>query len=111
MCCSSEEKTKSAVDRALKRLVQKDYDLLEHDLHERTITHRLAVPLTSECPEWDVDCEYNRRDYDVKRVNQLAAEFFAEGKKSKAHLQTYEDRAVYPDIVVHQRGKGPPANR
>ncbi|MGH6703233.1 MAG: hypothetical protein ACREC2_05565, partial [Bradyrhizobium sp.] len=34
--------------------------LLEKDLGERTLTHRLAVYLESQFGGWDVDCDYNR---------------------------------------------------
>ncbi len=34
--------------------------LLERDLGERTLTHRLAVHLEKQFSGWTVDCDYNR---------------------------------------------------
>ena len=34
--------------------------LFEHDLGERTLTHRLAVHLEKQFPDWKVDCNYDR---------------------------------------------------
>ena len=34
--------------------------LLEKDLGERTLTHRLAVHLEKQFPGWEVDCDYDR---------------------------------------------------
>ena len=85
-------------------MVQEDFPLLQLDLHERTITHQLAVHLTTEFPDWDVDCEYNRREYNVKRIDQILSSFFADGSKGNCR-EVYEERSVYPDIIVHQRGQ------
>jgi len=68
---------------ALQDLVQVDVELLIRDVNERTITGRFADHLRPRFPHWDVDCEYNRDDHRVKKV---------------------DGRIVVPDIIVHRRG-------
>jgi hypothetical protein len=68
---------------ALGDFLRTDVDLLLRDVHERTITGRLADHLRGQLPEWNVDCEYNRDGHHVKRAN---------------------GRIVVPDIIVHRRG-------
>jgi hypothetical protein len=43
--------------------------LLEHNLNERSITHKFAELLQRVFPEWDVDCEYNRNHDKMKTLN------------------------------------------
>jgi hypothetical protein len=66
-----------------------DIFLLEKDVGERAISHRLGLYLQSKFSEMNVDCEYNRKgsNIDAKRF----------GPKVKS-------RPVYPDIIVHKRG-------
>ncbi len=68
---------------AVELLLQRDAALLIRDVNERAITGRLADYLRPHFPGWDVDCEYNRDDHVVKRI---------------------DGRAVVPDIIVHRRG-------
>jgi hypothetical protein len=67
--------------------------LLEKDLGERTLTHRLAVHLEKHFPGWEVDCDYNRLGERTLRLphGTIVSTDDALGK------------SVYPDIVVHQR--------
>jgi hypothetical protein len=71
------------VIEAIQQLFDRDAELLIRDIHERTITGRLADHLRPQFPEWDVDCEYNRDGHEIKRV---------------------DGRIVVPDIIVHHRG-------
>jgi hypothetical protein len=67
--------------------------LLEKDLGERTLTHRLAVALENQFPEWNVDCDYNRLGQRTWRL-------------PKASIVSTDDelgKSIYPDIVVHHR--------
>lgn len=68
---------------ALQNLFRDDIELLIRDVNERTITGKLADHLRPRFPGWDVDCEYNRDDHEVKKV---------------------DGRVVVPDIIVHRRG-------
>src|SRR3989344_3962315 len=56
------------------------------DIHERSLTHRLAFYLESSgyFNGYSIDCEYNRRGIDIKTDDY--------GKR------------IYPDIIVHVRG-------
>ncbi len=90
----TEEKVKSAVNAALAELLKHDSYLLEKDVNERSISHRLAGYLQSQFSGWHVDCEYNRNHDDVKRL-QLAPRHATD--------QDVEAVTVFPDIIVHQR--------
>ena len=75
-----------------------DKYLLEQGLSERCITHRFAVHLGEQFPDWDVDCEYNRNGDELKEM-PLSEEC--------KELLRKTDR-VFPDIIVHRRGgQGP----
>jgi hypothetical protein len=67
--------------------------LLEKDLGERALTHRLAVAVEKQFPEWSVDCDYNRLGERSWRL-------------PKASIVSTDDelgKSIYPDIVVHHR--------
>jgi hypothetical protein len=79
---------------ALSDFYARETHLLEKDLGERTLTHRLAVSLERQFPEWNVDCEYNRLGERTWRL-------------PKASIVSTDDelgKSIYPDIVVHHRG-------
>jgi hypothetical protein len=67
--------------------------LFEHDLGERTLTHRLAVHLENHFPGWQVDCDYDRLGERTLRLPHGTI------VSTDDHLS----KSIYPDIVVHQR--------
>jgi hypothetical protein len=78
---------------ALQEFYARETHLLEKDLGERTLTHRLAVHLEKQFAGWDVDCDYNRLGERTLRL-------------PKATIVSTDDalgKSVYPDIIVHQR--------
>src|SRR3978361_1852522 len=78
---------------ALKEFYARETHLLEKDLGERTLTHRLAVHLEKQFAAWDVDCDYSRLGERTLRL-------------PKGTIVSPDDRngkSVYPDIVVHHR--------
>lgn len=87
----SELEVKEKVEIALGMLLKNDAFLLEHDVNERSISHKLAEYLQQLFPDYHVDCEYNR-DQDVPKV-----------------IMNYwdkingRDKLVYPDIIIHKR--------
>ncbi len=89
------EELNSRLTRAIESLFKVDMHLLNVNSSERSITHRLAYHLTHEFSEYDVDCEYNRDGFDIKRLEINSQQTSSE-----------EDEAVtvFPDIVVHKRG-------
>jgi hypothetical protein len=78
---------------ALHDFYARETHLLEKDLGERTLTHRLAVHLEKQFPGWEVDCDYNRLGERTLRLP----------KGTIVSTDDHLGKSVYPDIVVHQR--------
>ena len=90
------------VREAVRRLYQADAQLIKYEVNERSITHWLATYLQGDFPEWNVDCEYNRNELDPKRIPIDPVQITGDDTRG---------RTVYPDIIVHHRGrKGEGAN-
>ena len=79
-------------ETVISRFLDEESQLLINNSSEQAITHRLAVLLESEFPEWDVDCEYNRDQNTVKRLMYAISPNLA-----------VEERNVVPDVIVHKR--------
>lgn len=79
------DRMRRTVWTALFQLHARDGYLLKHGIHERAMSHRVAVYLEYQFPGWSVDCEYNKYG-DKPKLSPVA-------KKSKR-----------PDIIVHRRG-------
>ena len=67
--------------------------LLERDLGERALTHRLAVCIEKQFSGWEVDCDYDRLGERTMRLPHGTV------SSTDDHLA----KSIYPDIVVHQR--------
>jgi hypothetical protein len=78
---------------ALREFYAHETWLLEHDLGERALTHRLAVHLEPQFQGWQVDCDYDRLGERTLRLPRGTI------VSTDDHLA----KSVYPDIVVHQR--------
>ena len=74
------------VNAALLEFYQKDYVLLQHNIHENAIAHKLACYLQSYFPSLNVDFEYNGNVFN--QVNER---------------KQIDGGNVKPDIVVHER--------
>jgi hypothetical protein len=77
----------------LVELYAREAFLFEHDLGERALTHRLAVYLERQFPDFEVDCDFDRlgpRTLNLPRGSIVSTD---------DHL----GKSIYPDIVVHQR--------
>ena len=57
---STKDEIKGIIKCCLQKLRKLDKDLLDINVNERTITHKLAEYLQKHFPEFNVDCEYNR---------------------------------------------------
>ena len=79
--------------RALREFYAQETFLFEHDLGERTLTHRLAVHLEKQFAGFDVDCDYDRLGARTLRLPHGTI------VSTDEHLA----KSIYPDIVVHQR--------
>jgi hypothetical protein len=78
---------------ALQEFYAHERFLFEHDLGERTLTHRLAVHLERQFSGWEVDCDYDRLGERTLRLPRGTI------ISTDDHLA----KSIYPDIVVHQR--------
>lgn len=88
---------------AITQLKEQDAFLLEADVNERSLTHRLAIYIEAYFPGWDVDCEYNRMgDGDPKRIPDWRD--LTEEPEPAGLTRDTEGRTVFPDIIVHHRG-------
>jgi hypothetical protein len=86
------------VRQAIEQLFEYDYLLLDYDANERSITHKLGehlAPFFRDNKLLSVDCEYNRYERDPKYVDYPKA----------TNTADTDARTVYPDVIVHQRGK------
>ena len=78
---------------ALQEFYARETFLLDKDLGERTLTHRLAAHCEKQFAGWDVDCDFNRLGERTLRLPHGTI------VSTDDHL----GKSVYPDIVVHQR--------
>jgi hypothetical protein len=78
---------------AIGEFYAREAHLMEKDLGERTLTHRLAVYVEKQFPGWETDCDYSRLGERTLRLP----------KGSIVSTDDHIGKSVYPDIVVHQR--------
>src|SRR5216117_1757682 len=98
----TQEEIRQKVRIAIDTVVKKDRYLLEQDVNERSITHRLAMYLDAQFDGWNVDCEYNRINGEPKRLYSAEEHLSASDEPLAADTK---GRTVFPDIIVHHRGK------
>ena len=87
-----EEEIKNRVNVAIGVLFKNDSFLLENNVHERSIAHKLAEYLQVQFLDWNVDCEYNLKGLNTKVLDGI----------SQCSEENTSDR-VFPDIVIHKR--------
>ena len=90
------EKVERKIKNAIKDFEERDHDLLEININERSVTHKLAEYLQVEFEDWNVDCEYNRKEFSAKELELPVKDTKSDDLKATT---------VYPDIIVHKRGK------
>ncbi len=81
------------VVNAIREFYQHEAYLLEKDLGERTLTHRMAVHIERQFDGWEVDCDYNRLG---ERLLKLP-------HGSIVSTDDELGKSIFPDIVVHHR--------
>lgn len=98
------------LNKSIHLLYKYDECLLEDDLSERSICHKLAEHLQSLIKDYDVDCEYNKNIANPggRKKIYILKEELASIRKLTAQQQNMEDDefielSVYPDIIVHKR--------
>jgi hypothetical protein len=88
----TDDEVKKNVGIAIGILFKNDYFLLENDVHERSVAHKLAEYLQIQFLDWDVDSEYNLKGLDTKQLDGIR----------QCSTQRATDR-VLPDIIIHKR--------
>ena len=91
----TEKEIRNRVKRAIKQLFQNEGTLFYVDANERSLTHKLAEYLQREFSDFNVDCEYNRRGTEVKRLPMNGMSCSPDDQDAVT---------VYPDIIIHKRG-------
>lgn len=96
------------LEKAYGELLKNDSFLLQNDVNERTITHRLAIYLEKYFPEYHIDCEYNRNGSGIapkslEGLKRKIAETEIQ-KKPEDYIDDTSAMTVYPDIIIHKRG-------
>lgn len=107
-----ETTTLRKLDLALCKLAEKDSYLFFNNVNERTLCARLAIYLEEEFAnekenlEYNVDCEYNK-DFNAKPgfVKRLDSNKLRELSGRKVDSDDSNGVTVYPDIIIHKRGK------
>ncbi|MEI6728162.1 MAG: hypothetical protein WCK98_00815 [bacterium] len=104
---------KDKIIMAYKILLKNDHYLLEKDVNERTISHKLAEYLQMLFPEYNVDCEYNKNFKSLKSlqpwdelaqiINQTLQQKTLDTKPVYDNL-LIDSISVHPDIIIHKRG-------
>ena len=92
---TTETEVHSALNEAIEQLFIFDHHLLDADASERSLSHRLAVHMIDRFPNYEIDCEYNRDGFDLKKLTL--------GERN-VHDNELEAVTVFPDIIVHKRG-------
>lgn len=106
MCYPKSDEVKRAVNEALRRFYLNDRYLIDHDVHERSLTFRLGFYLQRIFSGWDVDCEYNR-NRETLRHNKLLScrcKFTPEFDCAHCTREAKTQCTVFPDIIIHRRG-------
>ncbi|ANV99744.1 hypothetical protein [Bradyrhizobium icense] len=78
---------------ALQEFYARETFLLDRDVGERALTHRLAVEFEKHFPGWEIDCEFDRLGDRTLRLPH----------GSTVSTDDHLAKSIYPDIVVHQR--------
>jgi len=89
------EELERIVCACLEKLRKQDKFLLDININERTLTHKLAEYLQQNFSEFDVDCEYNRLEKSKKEL---------ELPSDRINWNDTEAKTVFPDIIIHKRG-------
>jgi hypothetical protein len=113
------QEIQSKLIAAIEQLLCVDPYLLQNNLSERSITHKLGEYLQQKFPDHNVDCEYNKfqqpgengkLSYTTKCLgidnNELSKKLQDKYAKRIAELKldSLLSLSIYPDIIVHTRG-------
>ncbi|MGN6712894.1 hypothetical protein [Anaerocolumna jejuensis] len=98
---------KRRLSLAIEVLRLNDNYLLINDVNERSISHKLATYMEQTFGKtFDIDCEYNRNIGDIKKISILKSKW---DELNNYPMITEDEilceKKVFPDIIVHKRGK------
>lgn len=100
------EETLEKFEKVLNDFCDKEKYLLEHNLSERCISHKLAEYLKEEFADFHVDCEYNKKFNFDEMVNDPKELIITRKELDEiAVVKTREGEtfSVFPDIIIHER--------
>lgn len=89
------EEIKDAIKKSLYEFFEKEQDLIDRDVNERSISYKIAEYITPKFSNWNVDCEYNRDMENTKLLGLSLEDIKTDDLKGST---------VYPDIIIHKRG-------
>lgn len=92
---------KEAIEFQIYNFIENESFLLENDVNERTITHKLAEYLKDLFLGYNVDCEYNRMDWGTTDYQRNSKRLNLKTKKIDSADPNWT--TVFPDIIVHKR--------
>ena len=98
------------INTTIDTLFKKDKWLIEKDLSEQSISHKLAEYIQAEFADYNVDCEYNgnsHNEYGRKKIIVIKRELGRRGllrKKEEENPFDLIKKSVFPDIIIHNRG-------
>lgn len=95
------EKIENRIKNSLNSFFLLDDYLMNEDVHERSISHKLGCYLQRMFPEWNVDCEYNKDFIHEEDMNKRVPNYTNVCKKKSDQ----NSPLIFPDIIIHKRGK------
>jgi hypothetical protein len=102
--------SRSEIERLLcesiEELFTKDAWLLQNDVSERCLTHKLAEYVQDRIPHLNVDCEYNRNATAGPREPKTLYGLRSSSRQTRVQAVNDDDPtgcSVFPDIIVHRR--------
>ena len=102
------QEIKSLVNKALDKLLGNDKYLLNGNVNEMSISHKLATYLSELFPDYHVDCEYNKNIQSQtgnKTIHILRDEAMKfDLLKNDIPNTEFIEKFVKPDIIIHKRG-------
>ena len=121
----TDEEMKELLIQAVQCFSHDEKYLLEHNVSERAMAHKLAEHVKKKFIGSDVDCEYNKNIDDEKCILATVDDYLIYKGKTKRGRRLKEEHEgvevvededhlevidVFPDIVIHHRGEGHPKN-
>lgn len=102
----SKTEIEAIVKECLADLIRADMALLQYDVSERAIAHKLAEYLQRRFSNLNVDCEYNRNTINGNAAPKMVYMLDYKARKKMEQLSKPEEllaMSAYPDIIVHRR--------